>query len=125
MYNSILIGNLTKAPQRYADKNSNSIAKFTVACNDRDEVIFVNCVAFGKTAEACLNYLNKGSKVYVYGKNQERQWEKDGVQYKNMEIIVEKIEFLSKAEKNVDENETKFDEETRHTPTIIDDDLPF
>jgi len=44
---------------------------------------------FGKVAEIAGEYLRKGSKVYIEGKLQTREWEKDGIKRYTTEIIVD------------------------------------
>ncbi len=98
-----LIGNLTKAVEvRYTQKGM-AIANFTLAIRreikkedgtyDSD---FINCVAYGKQAEALGKYLDKGSTLSVEGKIQTGSYEKDGKKVYTTDIIVDKIQFLSK-----------------------------
>lgn len=44
---------------------------------------------FGKVAEIAGEYLRKGSQVYIEGKLQTREWEKDGIKRYTTEIIVD------------------------------------
>ena len=69
----ILIGNLTKAPElRYS--GDNPICRFTLAIEDgygeKKKVSYPSIVCFGKTAENCDRYLDKGRKVALEGRIQ-------------------------------------------------------
>ncbi len=44
---------------------------------------------FGKVAEIAGEYLRKGSQVYIEGKLQTREWEKDGIKRYTTEIVVD------------------------------------
>ena len=58
-------GNLTKDPE-LETKNEKSICKFSIANNDhKGEVTFVDCVAFGKTAEFVQKFFQKGKSIII------------------------------------------------------------
>lgn len=96
-----LIGNLTKAVEvRYTQKGM-AIANFTLAIRreikkedgtyDSD---FINCVAYGKQAEALGKYIDKGSTLSVEGRIQTGSYEKEGKKVYTTDVVVEKIQFL-------------------------------
>jgi single-strand DNA-binding protein len=58
--------------------------------------MFIDNVVFGKQAESCSKYLNKGSSVLVEGRLQERRWESNGQQRSKFEVIAQSVRFLSK-----------------------------
>lgn len=97
------IGRITKKPElRYTTTNL-AIAKFTLAIN-RDtknkqgeyDTDFINCVAYGKTAELIDKYLDKGSQIAIEGKIQTGSYEKDGKKTYTTDIVVERLTFLEK-----------------------------
>lgn len=109
MYNKvILIGNLTKDPELRYTPQGTPVASFRLAVNYRykqsasggdemkQETIFIDNVVFGKQAESCSKYLNKGSSVLVEGRLQERRWESDGQQKSKFEVIAQSVRFLSR-----------------------------
>ena len=109
MYNKIiLIGNLTKDPELRYTPQGTPVASFRLAVNYRykqsaaggddmkQETLFIDNVVFGKQAESCSKYLNKGSAVLVEGRLQERRWESDGQQRSKFEIIAQSVRFLSR-----------------------------
>ncbi len=105
MYNKvILIGNLTKDPELRYTPQGTPVASFRLAVNRRykqadevkQETTFIDNVVFGKQAESCSKYLNKGSSVLVEGRLQERRWESNGQQRSKFEVIAQSVRFLSK-----------------------------
>lgn len=100
-----IIGNLTRAPEvRLA--GSHKVATFGVATNftwtdqngtRQEKTEFHNVVAWRKLAEICEQYLRKGSKVYIEGRIQTRDWEgEDGVKRYRTEIVVDNMIMLDK-----------------------------
>lgn len=105
MYNKIiLIGNLTKDPELRYTPQGTPVASFRLAVNYRykqaeeakQETMFIDNVVFGKQAESCSKYLNKGSSVLVEGRLQERRWESNGQQKSKFEVIAQSVRFLSR-----------------------------
>ncbi len=100
----ILMGRLTRDPEvRYAQgDNPLAIARYTLAVdrrqsrnsNDDQTADFINCVAFGRTAEFAERYLRKGTKIAVTGRIQTGSYtNKDGVRVYTTEVVVEEHEF--------------------------------
>ena len=98
-----IIGNLTKAPDMRQTTSGKNVCSFTVAVNRRFKdaqgnalTDFFTVVAWGKLAELCARYLDKGSKVFVSGELRNRSYEaKDGSKRTVTEIIANEVEFLS------------------------------
>ena len=129
----ILIGRLTKDPElRFAAGSGTAVSRFTVAVNrqfKKDETDFINCVAFGKTAEFLEKYFKKGMAIGLTGHIQTGSYtNKDGQKVYTTDVIVEETEFVES--KNASVNTTK-DTSTYSAPTssvIVDDDddsFPF
>lgn len=80
-----------------------AIARFSLAVDRRRRANaseneptadFINCVAFGKSAEFAEKYLRKGTKVVVTGRIQTGSYtNKDGVKVYTTDIVVEEMEF--------------------------------
>lgn len=105
MYNKIiLIGNLTKDPELRYTPQGTPVTSFRIAVNSKykqsdevkQETLFIDNVVFGKQAESCSKYLNKGSSVLVEGRLQERRWEANGQQKSKFEVIAQSVRFLSR-----------------------------
>ena len=99
MNNVILIGRLTKDPQlSFSKGKGTAIAKLTVAVNrmQKDEADFINCTAFGKTAETIGNYMTKGSQIAINGELRVDNYKKDdGTWVNNTNVLVNRLEFVS------------------------------
>lgn len=95
----ILIGNLGADPDVRYMPNGNAVANVTLATSDswndkqtgqkQERTEWHRVVFFGKLAEIVGQYLSKGSKVYVEGRLQTREWEKDGVKRYTTEVVVD------------------------------------
>ena len=70
----------------------------------KDEVSFIDIVVFGKQAEFCGKYLNKGTAVIVDGRIQQRRWESDGQQKSKIEVVAQSVNFLPGSKKASEES---------------------
>lgn len=103
-----LIGNLGQDPDVRVTGGGTAVANMRLACNERykngqgewvDRVEWVTVVAFGKTAENCREYLQKGRQLYVEGRLQTRNWEdKDGNKRYTTEVIANQVLFLGQGQ---------------------------
>ena len=94
----ILIGNLGGDPEVRFMPNGNAVANMTVATSERwtdkqsgekrEKTEWHRVCIYGKLAEIAGQYLRKGSKVYIEGQNETREWEKDGVKRYTTEVVV-------------------------------------
>ena len=95
----ILIGRLTKDPElRFTAGSGMAVSRFTVAVNrqfKKDETDFINCVAFGKTAETISQYLTKGRQMAVIGSIRTGSYDaQDGTKRYTTDVAVESFEFI-------------------------------
>lgn len=97
------IGNVGKAPEVRFIGTGNAVANFSVACNEKwkdkdgkpaERTEWVRCVAWGKLAETVGSYVEKGKLVYVAGRMQTREYEKDGVKRYSTEIVLDTMKLL-------------------------------
>jgi single stranded DNA-binding protein len=64
---------------------------------EEHEVSFLTVVVWGKQAESCREYLDKGSQVFVEGRLQTRTWDgKDGQQRTVTEVVGERVQFMGR-----------------------------
>ncbi len=99
-----LIGNLTRDPEMRQIPGGQVVTSFGIATNltwtdqsgqKQNKAEFHNIVAWRKLAEICGQYLKKGSKVYIEGRLQTRDWQgEDGVKRYRTEIIAENMIML-------------------------------
>lgn len=91
-----LMGRIVKTPELKYTNNGISYCKFTLAVNkpkikDREqETNFINCIAWGNTAETICKWLIKGNRVVVLGRLDVSK--KDDKYYTN--VVVETINFI-------------------------------
>jgi single-strand DNA-binding protein len=100
-----LIGNLTRDPEMRYTPQGTAVATFSLATNRtyntpdgerKEEVDFHRCVAWGKLAELCQQLLKKGTKTFVSGRLQNREWEgQDGQKRQTTEIVIEDMILLT------------------------------
>lgn len=91
MLNVFAIGNLTRDPEK-----TEHGCRFCIACNaGNDTVDFLTIYAYGNTADACLQYLNKGNKVAVTGRMHCYISESGDNVYLNEVINATTLDFLS------------------------------
>lgn len=106
MNHVVLMGRLTKDPEFRQTQSGTFVARFTVAV-DRyvkqgdKQTDFINCVAFGKTAEFLQKYFFKGSMIAVEGSIKTGSYDDKKypeIKHFTADIWVEKVHFCGKAE---------------------------
>ena len=122
----ILVGRLGKDPEVRYTQNGDAVANFSLATSEwvkdgdaRTE--WHNIVVWGKTAEFCGKYLQKGALVCVEGRIRTRQWEdKNGLTRKTTEIQSFSVISLSSGKSNQEsaQNDNIGD-------NVDDDEVPF
>ena len=130
MNKTMLSGRLTKdADLNYTAGSGIAVTRFTLAVKrpfKKNETDFINCIAFGKTAETIANYTQKGQEIIVEGSIKTGSYEKDGKKVYTTDIIVNQFEFIGASKGNAEsqkpEQNKGFLEEV--TPEDVGD-LPF
>ncbi len=98
----VLMGRLTRDPDvRYSQGETPlAIARYTLAVdrrfkrNGEQDADFINCVAFGRTAEFAEKYLKQGTKMVVSGRIQTGSYtNRDGVKVYTTEVVIEEQDF--------------------------------
>ena len=138
-----LVGRLTRDPEiRYSQgENATATARFSVAVNRRFknsegnyDADFINCVAFGKSAEFVEKYFKKGMASGLTGRIQTGSYtSKDGQRVYTTDVVVEESEFVeSKGASNADNSNTSRpapstanNNDFMSIPDGIDEELPF
>ncbi len=100
----ILVGNLGRDPELRYIPSGQAVANFTLATNERwrdkegnnqERTEWHRIVVWGKSAENCAQYLQKGRSVYIEGKLQTQEWEdKEGNKRKTTEVVAQTVQFL-------------------------------
>ena len=134
----ILIGNVGKDPEvRYLEKNV-AVANFTLATTERgyttqngiqvpEKTEWHNIVAWRGLAEVAEKYIKKGTQIYVEGKIQTRQWEKEGIKRYTTEIYADTIQLLGKKPDSAETSSSVAAPaaDALQAPPPTTDDLPF
>lgn len=109
-----LAGHLTTAPELKQTPSGISVTSFTIAVNRRtkNEVDFINCVAWRTTAEFVCKYFKTGSGICVVGSIQTRSWsDSNGNKRYATEVVADEAYFVDS------KNETSTNE-YQPTPTV-------
>lgn len=133
MNKAILMGRLTKDPEVRYSNEGNASASFTLAVDrkytkqgEEKQADFINCVAFGKTAEFLEKYIKKGTKIVLDGRIQTGKYtNKDGQTIYYTNVVAESLEF---AESKGNANNNAANESNdgfMNLPEGIDEELPF
>ena len=100
----LLIGNLGKDPEVRFTGNGRAVARFPVATSDvwndqegqrQERTEWHNIVVWGKQAESCGQYLQKGRQVFIEGRIQTRSYDdKEGNKKYLTEVNAQRVQFL-------------------------------
>lgn len=104
-YNRVTIaGNLTRDPEVRFLAGERAVAHFSLAINRRwkdkdgqaqEEALFVDCEAWGRTAELVGQYLTKGSGAFIEGRLKLDAWEdKDGQKRSKIKVVADSVQFI-------------------------------
>src|ERR1035438_10076285 len=128
-----LIGFLGDAPELRFSPKGTPVGTFSLAVNERwkdgegaprERVEWFKIVCFGRLAEVCGEYLNKGRHVYLEGRLQTRKWAgPEGEQRVITEVVANQMQILDRAPKNG--NVEKPAESSKLAGTVDEGDNPF
>ena len=110
----VLMGRLTRDPElRFTAVSGTAVSRFAVAVDRKkkdDGADFINCVAFGKTAETISQYLVKGRQILIEGNIRTGSYENDeGKKIYTTNVNVERFEFIgNKADSGTSNNDDSF-----------------
>jgi single-strand DNA-binding protein len=101
----ILLGNLTRDPQLRYLPSQMAVCDFGLAVNrkfktaqgeEREEVTFVDCTAFGKQAEVLNQYCQKGKGLFIDGRLKFDSWEdkQGGGKRSKLSVVIENFQFI-------------------------------
>lgn len=116
------VGRLTDDIVLRQTQSGVNVTSFTVAINrkyDKEKSDFINCVAYGKTAEFMDRYLGKGLLIAVEGIIQTRNYEKDGRKVYVTEVYASSVQAIEWKR----EEQPQFEPKNEYQPTNQDNDL--
>lgn len=102
---AIVAGNITRDPEMRTTGSGSQVCSFAIAVNrsfkdssgnQQDQVSYLDCVAWGKSAEIICQYVHKGSALLVSGRLEQRSWEdkNSGQKRSRTEIVIEDFSFI-------------------------------
>ncbi len=131
----MLIGRLTRDPELRYTQSGTAVASFSLAVdrrfsnqNGEREADFINCVAFGKTAEFIGKYFSKGSMIGVTGRIQTGNYtNKDGQKVYTTDVVIEECEFVTgkSDNNNTTKSEDPITPDFVDVPADTDEELPW
>jgi single-strand DNA-binding protein len=100
----MLMGNTTRDPELRQLPSGTTVCDFAMATNrvykttageEKQETVFVDCTAFGRTGEVIAEYCPKGRPLFVEGRLHFETWEdKGGNRRSKLSVIVENFQFV-------------------------------
>jgi single-strand DNA-binding protein len=101
-----LMGNLTRDPELRHTNSGMAVCEMGLAVNrrfvsngqEKDEVCFVDIVAWGRQGETCQRYIHKGDPVLIEGRLQTDQWQdkQTGANRSKLRVVADRVQFLSR-----------------------------
>ena len=135
------MGRLTRDPEvRYSANTQLANARFSVAVdrrlskekrmeaenNNQPTADFINCVAFGRTAEVIGQYFHKGNRIAITGHIQTGSYEKDGQRIYTTDVVVDSFDFVeSNKDNNTNQGYSNPADLGMSGQESFDSDLPF
>jgi single-strand DNA-binding protein len=99
-----LIGRLGKEPESRAMPSGSTVCNLSIATTEKwkdkqsgqpqERTEWHRVVVFGRSGDACAEYLSKGDLVFVQGGIRTRKYTKDGVERYSTEIVAQDVQFL-------------------------------
>ncbi|HRQ71487.1 MAG TPA: single-stranded DNA-binding protein [Phycisphaerales bacterium] len=101
----LLMGNLTRDPEVRHTGGNQAVANIGLAVNrrwksadgeNREETTFIDCEAWGRTAEMIGQYFKKGRPIFIEGRLKLDQWEdkNDGSKRSKLRVVIENFHFV-------------------------------
>ena len=126
-----LLGRLTRDVEVTYTQSGKAYARFSLAVSrgtsNRDEVDFINCIAWEKRAETISQYFKKGSRILVQGRISTGSYEKNGETRYTTDVVVNNFDFIEtkSSEGNYGNNFSKNEPTVVDEPVDSEDDFPF
>lgn len=99
MNNVSLIGRLTAKPELKTTTSGKTVTNFTLAVGRGDQTDFIDIVAWNKTAELIVQYMDKGRELGLTGRISVRPYDdKEGNKRKAFEVVANDVTFIGKGD---------------------------
>jgi single-strand DNA-binding protein len=127
------MGRLTRDPEiRYVQNGGKAVVKFSIAVNGfkKDDVTFIDCVAWERRGETINQYFKKGQRILVRGRLEIRSYDdKEGTKRKATSLIVDDFDFIEKSQGSGEEAPARASSGSGYDhagyDSLEDDELPF
>ena len=133
---AIVMGNLTRDPEMRTTPSGTNVCSFTVAVNrsyrgqdgqTTEQVSFIDCSAWGRTADVICQYTHKGSGILVSGRLEQHSWEDKttGQKRSHVEITVEDFSFVGNGSSGPNQggynnySGGKYEPSSQSTPSVV------
>ena len=94
----ILMGRMTRDPELKFTSGGKAFANFSLAVQKtKDEVEFIDCTVWEKTAETIAEYFRKGNRILVQGRLSVSSYEQNGEKRRMTRVVVNSFEFVESA----------------------------
>lgn len=142
MNNVNILGRLTRDTDLRMTNSNLAVGRFNVAVdrklskekrqeaekNNQPTADFINCIAFGRTAENIATYFKKGQRIAVSGHIQTGSYEKDGQRIYTTDVVVDSFDFIesnSSSSANTNQGYSNPADLGMNAQESFDSDLPF
>jgi len=130
----IIVGNLTRDPEKRYTRDGTAVVTFSVAINSffknkstgdtQSKVDYIPVVVWGRQAENCSEYLSKGRGVLVEGALTSRSWETpQGDRRTRLEVIAQRVQFLFTSTKQTPDETKASNVEEEVIDEIVEDEV--
>jgi single-strand DNA-binding protein len=126
----VLMGNLTRDPELRHTQSGMAVCGFGLAVNEKyktkdgeskEDVVFIDCNAWGRTAEIINQYLSKGSGVHIIGKIRYESWnDTQGNKRSKHSVTVQSFQFIGSKQTASNESAGQRDDQQPEP-----DEIPF
>ena len=125
-----LVGRLGRDPETKFTGAGQAVANFSIATDEtykdkngarQKRTEWHRIIVWGKQAEIAQQYLKKGALIFIEGRIQSREWEKDGEKHRSFEIVSSNFRMLEAKKNGTQAAQTEPGESTE----ITDEDIPF
>jgi single-strand DNA-binding protein len=132
----ILMGNCVREPELRYTPQGTAVTDFRLAVNRvfgsgesrKQETLFIDIQAWGKSAETLNRYLQKGTTILVDGRLVLDQWESNGEKRQKIKVVAESFQFVSSRTNAGEGRPQNTGEQPETTPApnpATDDEVPF
>ncbi len=131
---TILVGRLGRDPETRFTAGGTAVANFSMATDEtfkdkqgqrQKRTEWHKIIVWGKQAEIAQKYLKKGALIFVEGRIQSREWEKDGEKHRSFEIVANNFRMLEGKKTDGKNGELAVAPEAEAAFAVSDEDIPF